>query len=212
MSRLLSVADAADVLGVSPPRVRAQLQRGHMRGQKVGGHWLIEADSLPRYPRRIRPMSQRLAWAILDPERMKFISARERLRVKERLGKLAGDAEPELLLRDWVSSRAARLVLHSRSDDLAHDQRLHHSGILDPRSGMSGGSAVEGYVRSGELEGLIAEHLLVVPRSRSGQNVFLHVVDELPGEVSPLLIAADLADYDSARELGQARRLIQESV
>ena len=44
---LLSVTDAATMLGCSPRTVRSRLRRGELKGSKVGGRWLVARDALP---------------------------------------------------------------------------------------------------------------------------------------------------------------------
>src|SRR5690606_12205486 len=60
----ITVAEAADRLGVSPSRVRALVGAGSLPGRKVGGLWLLEEDAVDaagRDPRRSgRPLSPRM--------------------------------------------------------------------------------------------------------------------------------------------------------
>jgi excisionase family DNA binding protein len=44
---LLTVAEAAQLLGQSPRTVRARLARGELHGRKKGGHWVVPRDVLP---------------------------------------------------------------------------------------------------------------------------------------------------------------------
>jgi len=44
---LLSVTEAAQVLGVSARTVRGRLARGELKGRKKGGHWVVPRDTLP---------------------------------------------------------------------------------------------------------------------------------------------------------------------
>lgn len=211
MSDVISVSQASEILGVGASRVRALLREGRIDGQRLGRDWVVDPCSLPRYGRRVRPMSQRMAWALLDSELFGELSSAERLRIRKKRQLLAEVEAPELLLRDWVCERAKRRVLHSRSlEALADDERMVLSGASDARSGMLGAGLVEAYVRAKDLSSLVVEHLLVEPESRQFRNVYLHVVDHMPEQLSTLVIAADLADHDSAREMNEARRLIAE--
>lgn len=87
------------------------------------------------------------------------------------------------------------------------DPRVIRSGLSDPRAGISAVDVVEGYVTTADLEQVCRAHLL---RSAPGRpTVILHVVDELPPDPVPLLLlAADLAEHDGARELARSRALI----
>jgi excisionase family DNA binding protein len=43
----LSVADAAEVLGVSPATVRAHLRQGTLAGEKIGQQWVVYLAGTP---------------------------------------------------------------------------------------------------------------------------------------------------------------------
>lgn len=63
-------ADAAAQLGVNQQRVRALLARGDLRGERVGGTWLVDPSSLAdhqhaRQPAAGRPLAPVTAWAAL---------------------------------------------------------------------------------------------------------------------------------------------------
>ena len=62
----LSVAEAAQVLDVSPQRVRAMLKAGGLPGQKVGRSWIVDPEGV-RLRRHTpgRPLSAANAWALL---------------------------------------------------------------------------------------------------------------------------------------------------
>lgn len=47
MSMLLSVAEAAQILGQSVRTVRARLARGELHGRKKGGQWVVPREALP---------------------------------------------------------------------------------------------------------------------------------------------------------------------
>lgn len=82
------------------------------------------------------------------------------------------------------------------------------AGISDPRSRLSSGDDLEAYVHEDDLAAVRAEHLLVP--SRAGRaNVVLHASPVVPAHPVPLLLlAGDLAEHDSDRELGRSRDLI----
>ncbi|QGQ18497.1 helix-turn-helix domain-containing protein [Cellulomonas sp. JZ18] len=208
----VGVPEAARMLGVSPGRVRQVIADGSIAARQVGGRWLIDVASLPSAPRRGRPMSPRIAWALAEMSagrRAPWLSNEEAYRLRVRRNTLAHDARPELLLRSWLASRADRHQLAAPDPrQLQDDPRLVPSGISDPRSGMSAGHQVEAYVHADAFEDVRADHLLV-PADRSRANVWLHAAPLLPERPVPLLlVAADLADHDGPRELGRARELI----
>jgi hypothetical protein len=149
-------------------------------------------------------MSQRIAWAFiarLSGEPVADVSDRELARLEAKYRTLLASPWPAVLLRSWLRSRAQLLrlaVSPSEVGDLLEDPRLVASGISDARSGMSAGREAEAYVRPGDVEHLIADHLLAALNSC---NVWLHVVDRPIARPVPIgLVIADLADHDRARE------------
>lgn len=208
----VGVPEAARMLGVSPVRARQLIAEGQLDARQVAGRWLVDVASLPSAPRRGRPMSPRVAWALAelaDGRRAPWLRHDEAYRLRARRNELVHDPEPELLLRSWFASRARRHQLAAPDPQrLLDDPRLVPSGISDPRSGMSAGHQVEAYVHADDLEDVRADHLLV-PADRSRANAWLHAAPMLPGRPVPLLLlAADLAEHDGPRELGRARDLI----
>ena len=121
-------------------------------------------------------------------------------------------SNPVPLLRSWLPKRADRIQLSSAEGDLRDlelDARIVRSGISDPRSGMSAGSELECYVLTPDLPALKAEYLLV-PSARP--NVYLHMSPRHLLKVPLILVAADLADHNGARENSQAEKLLKEAL
>ncbi len=199
------------MMGVSVGRARRLAAEGRIHARIVGGRWLIDAASLPSAPRRSRPMSPRMAWALVvlsDGGKPGWVEPRESYRLRRALDRLAADDEPELLLRSWLASRADRRRL-SAPDPLAlrADARVVLSGLSDERAGLSAAGDVEGYVRADDADAVIRDHLLI--DAGPSADVVLHVSPLLPEvPVHLLLVAADLADHDGPRELARARDLI----
>ena len=199
------------MMGVSVARARRLAAEGRVRARLVGGRWLVDAASLPSAPRRSRPMSPRMAWALVvlsDGGRPDWVEPRESYRLRRALERLAADDEPELLLRSWLASRAERRQLSAPdSQALRSDARVLLSGLSDERAGLSGAGNVEGYVQAGDADAVIRDHLLI--DAGPSADVVLHVSPLLPEAPVPLLlVAADLADHDGPRELARARELI----
>lgn len=208
----VSVAEAADLLGVSPRRVRQMIDAGRVQARQVGGQWLVEAASLPSSPHRGRPMAADVAWAMLAEVAPEHFTPDEAYRWRQRRNKLVRDPEPERLLSSWVASRARRMSFESRgSAALLEDERVVPSGMSDPRSEIAAGDIVEGYVRESDLAAVRRAHLLRPGGHRS--SVVLHVAEQLPkSPVPPLVLAADLAEHDEPRALSRARELIVETL
>lgn len=207
----VSVAEAARLMGVSVGRARRLAAEGRIRARLVGGRWLVDAASLPSAPRRSRPMSPRMAWALVlqsGGHRPDWVEPREAYRLRRALERLAGDDAPELLLRSWLAARGDRRRLSAPDVQvLRADARVVLSGLSDERAGLSAAGDVEGYVLADNADALIRDHLLI--DAGPSADVVLHVSPLLPEVPVPLLlVAADLADHDGPRELARARELI----
>jgi len=207
----VELAEAARMMGVSAVRARQLAREGRLRARRVGGRWLVDAASVPSARRRGRPMSPRIAWALVEISRggsADWIEPRESYRLRQALDRLVADDEPEMLLRSWLASRAERQLLSASDIDALHaDPRLVLSGLSDERSGLSAAADVEAYVRAEDAVAVRRDHLLV--NAGSNANVVLHVSPLLPDRPVPvLLLAADLAEHDGPRELARARELI----
>jgi excisionase family DNA binding protein len=213
----IGVKEVAAYLGVSERRVRQLIDAGALPARRVAGRLLVEEAGIPRSRPVARPMSPRIAWALihlLSDELVRDISDRELSRLEEKCRTLLASPRPAVLLRSWLRSRAQLLrvaVSPSDLEGLLQDPRLVPSGISDDRSEMSAGREAEAYVRPGDVEQITADHLMAVVNPA---NVWLHVVDRPLARPVPLgLVIADLADHDRAREdarvielLGEARR------
>lgn len=205
----LSVREAAAALDVGERRVRQLIDAGRVRARRVGSVWLVDSTSLPVASRRGRPMSPTVAWTFLTSPTAPTVRPD---RWRERRARLLADHEPGLLLASWTAARARRELFVTREPDgLLSDPRVVRSGVSDPRSGLSAAHLSEGYVTEADLTGVRRTHLL---RPAAGApSVILHVVDTQPPDPAPLLVlAADLADHEGARELARARELIVEAL
>ncbi|MCA4134857.1 helix-turn-helix domain-containing protein [Arthrobacter sp. M4] len=220
---LISVKDAAGRLGVSERRVRAMIEDGGIRGQKVGGRWLVEAGdaafrvkALP-----IKPLSERASWLLIDSLSDRSMQAEpvERHRLKDRLGRLFLSEDPVPLLKAWLRRRARRVEMHINPADLAdfrNDRRIMLSGVSHPDSGLLAGNEAEAYVSDSAAAAVMNDFLLVEPQPDSPANVVLHIYDRDIGldfsEVPRLALAADLAERAGVRELAAARSLARRAI
>src|ERR1700743_809852 len=68
---VLTVQQSAERLGLPAQRVRELVQRGELAGERVGPIWMISTSDVERMRLRNRPvgrpLSERLAWAVLSP-------------------------------------------------------------------------------------------------------------------------------------------------
>lgn len=227
----VSVAEAAEVLGVHPQRIHQRIREGSLPAVKVGNQWSINRVDLRRlahHSRPGRPLSSKSAWDLLavadSDQAASQLSPSARSRARSRLASLLADAgsgdleDSAAQIVNALRNRAERaLFIASPRDlpDLREDRRVHLSGVSLRESNMSAGDLAEGYVSAGDLDGLVDDYLLSsAPRSRA--NVILHVVPDEAGRLdelalddvarSPLALASDLAEHDGIREKSEALR------
>lgn len=231
----VSVAEAAEILGVHPQRVHQRIRQGSLPAEKIGNQWAIEMNDLRRIRHHAgpgRPLSAKSAWDLLavaaSDQAASALSPSARSRARSRLSNLfayvssAGLDDAAAQLRHALGNRAERLLFSASNRDLPDvraDERVHLSGVSLPESNVSDGAAVEGYASSEDVSALVDDYLLSAV-SRSRANVILHVVAADAGnpalvaldEVarSPLALAADLAEHDGVREKSEAVRSLAE--
>jgi len=164
-SDFLPVDEAARALGVNAARVRAMLASGQLAGDKVGGRWLVHAESVRRRQRERRGRGRQLspgnAWGLL------FLAS--------------GEAAP------WIASsdRAALLRLIDNRGVEGLSNRFHlrgsqrsfaaHPGVLQHVAAaseivLSGASAAQamglGLSANREVDGYVSAEALPVVASR----------------------------------------------
>lgn len=213
---MLSVSEAAIELGVSEPRVRQLIATGKIQAERIAGRWVIDLSSLPaRGHAPGRPMSTRIAWALLlhsgDPSMAHWLRSDEASRLRRRIAELSHSPDPLARVRSWLAARARSHHLHAQDPSmLLADDRVVPSGISAARSGLSSAGEAEAYVHEVELDGVVLDHLLVdAPPSRA--NVLLHSSEFMPTEPVPdLLVVADLADRGGPREYARAEEILDD--
>ncbi|WP_325048312.1 helix-turn-helix domain-containing protein [Intrasporangium calvum] len=231
--RYVSVAEAAQMLGVHSQRVHQRIRQGSLAAEKIGNQWAIERDELRRLKHHAgpgRPLSAKSAWDLLavaaGDEASSGLSPSARSRARSRLrnllvhGSSADLEEAAAHIVKALRNRAERaLFAASPRDlpDLREDNRVHLSGVSLHESGLSFGDVAEAYVSSDNLNALVDDYLLS-PAPRSRANVILHVVPSDAANPlhealddaarSPLALAADLAEHDGLREKSQAIRCL----
>ena len=216
---MLGVSEAAAELGVSPRRVRQMLADGVLLGERVGRAWVIDSEQLrqagDQRPGVGRPWSAASAWAVLAlaDGREPVLSPLERSRAKKRLAEGLGSASGRL------GARADRRLFYGHPSVL--DRMADVPGVV--RTGVSAasvhgadlvvGEGFEGYVRAGDLDGLVSQFGLDGEAERP--NVLLRVVQvgvwpfepgqELAGRA---VVAMDLLESDEPRTRRAGIRLL----
>lgn len=237
----MSVPEAAAHLGVSEARVRQRIGEGSLVAEKVGGRWLLDLGSIDAAarPARGRPVSPLSVWysmLALDATPlvegpkveapnidfvwpsvsvdMTSISPSSRSRAVQRLASALAHEDHDALLA-WLSNRGERHLYVAANADLGplrEDDRLVPSGVSHPDSNMSDPRVAEGYVAKADLEAIVRDYWLEAISLDDKPNVILHAVPARPPQVSRLLLAADLAEHGTPRELVRAHELLDEVI
>jgi excisionase family DNA binding protein len=227
---LMSVAEAAQRLGVGVPRIHQRIADGSLRAERIGSQWAVDELSLLQVAERRspgRPLSPRSAWALIalsvgDVAALADLAPSERSRAAARLAELFGAArrvprsEREVrrgaaMLRQRFRNRADRVLLKAADADLAGlraDGRWE--SVLSPAvSGIASGE-VEGYLVNEHFKPL-SDDFLLVPADRDA-NVIAHVLPagQRSYPDSLLLLAADLSEHRGPREERRAVELLRE--
>lgn len=206
----LGVVEAANLLGLSPRRVRQMLADGSLVGSRVGRAWVIESEELRRLdngrPQVGRPWNPASAWAVLGLANGESLdlSPVERSRAKKRLALGLGPVAGRLAARAddrWFYAHPGVL------GRLADDPDVVRSGVsaaVEHGADLLVGEGFEGYVQVSELDALVAQFGLDSQAGRS--NVRLRVVDDSvwpfqPGQrvAGPAVVAVDLSEARDPR-------------
>lgn len=226
----VSVAQAAERLGVSVARIHQRIADGSLAAERIGAQWVVDERTLLRVQERRtagRPLSARSAWAVIavwedDRDRLRSsgraASARARMQLKRLLEpaaeRVAGEEEvgdQAVSLRSMFRNRAQRRLLRAAPADLA-DLRADERWAMIVDFGASGISSadVEGYLAESAVDGVMNDYLLV--EADRDANVVLHVIPDAqyPYPDSRLRLAADLAEHRGPREEARATELLHE--
>ncbi|MCW2792768.1 MAG: hypothetical protein JWO76_1866 [Nocardioides sp.] len=227
----ISVAQAAERLGVSVPRIHQRIADGSLVAERIGSQWAVDERSLLRVQERSkpgRPHSARSAWAVIavsekDRDRMRprgpAAWARARMQLKRLLEPAERPASAEdavgdlaVSLRSVFRNRAQRRLLRAAPADLADLRADDRWAMLVDLGAIGIASAdVEGYLAESEVAGVMRDFLLVEADSHA--NVVLHVILDAqypyPYPDSRLRLAADLAEHRGPREEARAPELLR---
>lgn len=215
----IGVSEAAERLEVSRQRVLRMIAEQRLPAQRVGQSWAInEADIARRRVPVGRPLSIHMARGFLDlaagirPDLSSRDVSRLRVNMARLVREVRSDGDPAGLLRSWLPHRAIRREMSVAEADLREalaDDRFVISGISDKRAGMSSPRIGEGYVEEQHARKFFDDHFVVEADGRARANLIVHVADVVP-PISPVVVAADLADYRAGREDRQAQAVLEE--
>lgn len=173
---LLSVGEAAEVLGVSRQRLHQLIHAGQLDAARVGKNWVVDDEVLADFQAarrpRIRPMSGRVARAMVDligqhcgaepGQSWVDLPHRERSRLRQRWEQLVASDHPALLLRAWLPNRCSSARFTYRGDvrEIFDDPRVEAGGAAHPELGLSGGLLVEPHVSDVDRDAVVWDFLL----------------------------------------------------
>lgn len=191
----LSIPEAAQMLELSPARVRAMAVSGQLPAEKIGGRWLIEQFSVEQRRKRGGLPGRRFtasnAWALLVIVSDGYFSAEDGLEtVGEALAPISASARSRLkrsLLSEGLEKLAPRLgaraqVLHFSAhpgelENVEKDPTLMASGISGAaRYRLISGKEVDGYLPVSDLDPFVRRHVLSASPPKG--NVCLRVVPD----------------------------------
>ena len=209
--QVLSVHEAAKVLGVSMQRVRQLIHTGQIAARRSSAGWLISSDALAERPKGLhqgRPPAPQTAWSVIallaaasdlasrpeGDDRASVTRLVPDRKVRHRILRLlAGMPDPA------INDTAWRRLMSSRG----HAGRLWaHPGVLDrlaadPRVSAGGGTAElaehDGLTsRTGRLELYVSEadadevvHRYRMREDRAGQVRLMIVPSSVPAALAP---------------------------
>lgn len=226
----VSVAQAAERLGVSVPRIHQRIADGSLSAVRIGSQWAVDERSLVQVRERSkagRPLSARSAWAVVaasvgDRDRVRSSGpvawARASRQWSALLESAAEPARDEqavealaVSVRSIFRNRARRRLLRvapSDLDDLRADERW--AALVDLGASGIASADVEGYLAESDLDRVVKDYVLV--DADRDANVVVHAIadDQHPFPDSLLRLAADLAEHRGPREEARTAELLHE--
>jgi excisionase family DNA binding protein len=219
MDGRISVTKAATLLGVNTARVRALVASGKLAATKIGGHWLVDADSVARRiergPVTGRSFSAAKAWGLL----MVAAGLRPPWLGVEDLSRVRRALREQGLLALWprLGRRAVPHLLRAHPSDL---ERISSDGLVCTGAGAAHHHDLD-LVAPGELEGYLLEkgfaplvkRYALEPSDRP--NLILRVVAgvwpfEFADTVAPApVVGVDLIESDDPRSRRAGEELLR---
>jgi hypothetical protein len=193
-SDLMTMEEAAALLGVSRRRAAALVQQGALPAERVGATWIISAETLRWAEHNLwrepgRPMSQKSTWRLIKQVRTTELPS-----------------GPELdRLRRRLRSRASHVSMYVHPSQLQRVCESRHVTLGGRNAAQSAGAPidirdqVDVYVRASQVEEIVSDS--AARPVTIGANLVLHVIEDSLWPFDPeqrhvdILIAwLDLAD------------------
>jgi len=210
----VGVAEFADQRGVSERRILELIRNGDVRARRSGGRWLIDVQEINKRKQLRRPMSPKMAQALIallsNGSWQDDLDPVQKHRMKRHFAELQNHKYPSWLLSSWLRKRGEVMPLKANPADLRKlqlDDRIFLSGVNDSRGGISASDFVEGYIEKKCVKQLQKDYLLI---DSDAPNVILRMVDFALERPLPMgLVLADLADHNGPREDSQVAKLLR---
>jgi hypothetical protein len=208
---IIGAPEFARRAGISERRVQQLIASGRIKASKVSSRWIIEESELLKRRPVGRPMSPRMARALISAisgeEIQENYDPSELRRIRLQVDELRSSPQPAELLSSWLAKRAEKMELAAKSSDLhlLNDEPLIiASGVSDPKNGISDSNYFEGYVEKKNLP-LLKKKYGLIPSSKP--NVVLRVAPKpIPIGIKKGYSIADLAEHNESRA---ERKLIE---
>lgn len=221
-----SVAEYAQEAGISERRVRKLAESGQIAARKYGNSWVISEPSVLYASHRQgsgRPLQEAAAWDLALMQDGYMSSSQGRARTQARAMLLRSfssdkgyDPQLEKLAMRWLHKRATIKYFRAVAGDLndiRNDPRLQATGVSHPKSGLLQAEEFDAYVLGSESPQIIDDYMLI-DTTRTRANVTLRLIDstKLPRVIPRLLIAVDLLERGTTREVSAGKQLLEESI
>jgi excisionase family DNA binding protein len=228
MPDLLSISEAADELDLSPRRVRALVEAGKLKADRIGSRYALSRSELSRYQRLKapggRPLSSANAWALLallDGERPSWLGPSAEWRLRRMLDQGADRVKDALLnsaprshLHDWrVLPRDLAKLLRDGDDNsgfVLSGLAAQHPSIDVPY--LAEEDPIDAYVSERNLVGLRRRFKPSEDSARPNLRlrVPLHPWVLSYRRIAPAAVAAaDLLEHDEARVVRAGQQVLE---
>lgn len=206
---MLSVQEFAEKKGISYQRALDLVHQGTIKHSMVGKIIAIAPDQLDWQPLSARPLSKKMANALLSHlsgAEVSDLSPTERSRMRKHLAQVHASPEPARILHEKTLARAEVRTFNANKailEMLYQDRRLVLTGVCFPGSQLTSDNVFEAYCNPSDLEQIKRDHWLV---EGANGNASLYLSD-VPEKHTAWAIA-DLGRWNCPRELREAKRLL----
>lgn len=204
--------------------MRKLAESGQIAARKYGTSWVISEPSVLYASHRQgsgRPLGEAAAWDLALMLDGYMSSSQGRARTKARVILLKSfkeehgyDPQAEKLAMRWLNARATTgyfRAIGGDMNDVRNDPRLQATGVSHSKSGLLQAGEFEAYVCRSDYVQVVDDYMLI-DTARPRANVTLRVIDaiERPRVIPRLMIAVDLLERGTTREVSAGQDLLEE--